>query len=152
MSGSHRFPDQPRRKAGPSATRSQTLRRTAAVKSVLAGNARAMTHGIRSELVTRPDVQTEIALLYAANPGLDPIADRRLVELAAMTNVRLVRCVLALDEQGHDRVLTAYFSKLAPLAERLERQLNERVRQRVGEGRTSAPDPLAQYKRPRAAW
>lgn len=134
----------------PSLTRSQTLRRTMAVKAAMAGNGYAMTHGVRTALVSRPDVQTEIALLFAVEPALDPVRDRRLVELCAMTNIRLVRCDLAMEEHGETAVLTGYRSRLGPLAERLERQLHERAREREAARRAAAADPDAAFRYPRA--
>jgi len=81
---------------GASVTRSASVKRARAVQEVLRGNVRAFRHGIFADVLNGPDVQTEVALTYAARPLLDPIADRRLVELLATTNVQRQRCLVAM--------------------------------------------------------
>ena len=101
------------------------------VEELLKGNARALRHGVFASVANQPDVQIEVALIYAARPLLDPIADRRLVELLASTNVQRQRALLAMQSEGLSALLTAYDSRLAALVERLERAVHERERERA---------------------
>jgi hypothetical protein len=92
------------------------------------------------------DVQTEVALIYAARPLLDPIADLRLVELLATNNVQRNRCLIAMLEAGLTQLLTAYDARLAALVERLERAVHDREKERAAVARQK-PANLAEYRR-----
>lgn len=106
-----------------------------------------MTHGIFSETLLAPDVATEIALTYASHPSLDPIADRRLVELASTVRVQRHRCLVAIERDGLTQPLTSYDRALAALEERLERSVRERERERVRDWRSRPTVNLADYQR-----
>ena|SRR2546423_12149043 len=100
------------------------------VQEIRRGNANAWRHGVFSVIGNQLDVQTEVALVFASHPLLDPIADRRLVELYATTNVQRMRCLIAMSEHGLTAQLTSYDSRLAALVERLERAVHEREQER----------------------
>lgn len=127
-----------------SATRSASVKRARAVQEVLRGNVRAFKHGIFARVLDASDVQTEVALIFAARPLLDPIADRRLVELLATTNVQRQRCLVAMQTDGLTSQLTAYDARLAALVERLERAVHERERERLIAAR-ERPVDLSRY-------
>lgn len=91
-------------------------------------------------------VAVEVALTYAARPGLDPIRDRRLVEHYALASIQLRRAHLMIESEGITEHLGAFISKTGPLVERLEADLEERERLRRAEAARSAPDPLARYR------
>ena len=137
------------RKARPSLTRSASLSRARHVQEVLRGNTRSMRHGVFADVLNAPDVQTEVALIYAARPMLNAIADRRLVELLAATNVQRQRCLLAMQSEGLSALLTSYDARLAALVERLERAVHERERERLIASR-ERPVDLSAYARPDA--
>ena len=92
-----------------------------------------------------------MALTYAARPGLDPIADRRLVELLATSTVQRSRALLAMrGTEGLTGVLTSYDARLAPLVERLERQVHQREQERVPLARKAQPAYTTGQYAPRA--
>jgi hypothetical protein len=110
-----------------------------------AGNPIGMRHGVFAIVANQPDIMTEVALTYAAHPHLDPIADRRLVELLSTTNVQRQRCLIAMQEHGLSSQLTAYDSRLAALVERLERAVHEREKERATLRHVPALD-LSRYR------
>ena len=131
-----------RRKTRPGASR---VRR---VQELQRGNTRALRHGVFADVLNAPDVATEVALIYAARPSLDPIRDSRLVELLATTNVQRHRAIAAMERDGLSQQLTSYDSRLAALVERLERAVHERERERIRDQRTQASHlDLSQYRR-----
>jgi hypothetical protein len=110
------------------------------------GNVNALRHGAFAVVNAQADVATEIELLLVAFPGLDPIADRRLVELLATTRVTRVRVLAAIDREGFTSTLTSYEYRLGDRQQRLERDLLERERARLaGAERKPVPDHLARY-------
>ena len=117
------------------------------VQEVQRGNVRAWKHGVFSVIGNQLDVQTEVALVFASHPLLDPIADRRLVELYATTNVQRHRCLIAMQEHGLTAQLTSYDSRLAALVERLERAVHDRERERATVA-GSQPVDLSKYLPP----
>jgi hypothetical protein len=132
------LPIAPKRKPG--------ISRARRVEEVRRGNPGAWRHGVFSIVGNQLDVMTEVALVFASHPLLDPIADRRLVELYATTNVQRQRCLIAMQEQGLTAQLTSYDSRLAALVERLERAVHEREQERIAAAHT-APVDLSQYAR-----
>lgn len=122
-----------RRRPRPSATRGASLSRASRVRELNRGNVNAWRHGVFAQVAAAPDVATEVALTLAAHPGLDPIVDRRLVELLATTRVSRQRALLAMATEGLTPVLTSYDARMAPLEERLERTVVERERLRLAE-------------------
>jgi hypothetical protein len=109
------------------------------------GNVNSLRHGVFALVANQQDVQTEIALTYAARPLLDPIADRRLVELLATTNVQRQRCLIAMQQGGLSQQLTSYDSRLSALVERLERAVHDRERERAIVAR-QRPVDLTRYQ------
>ena len=103
------------------------------VQELQRGNTRALRHGVFAEVLNAPDVATEVALVYAGRPALDPIRDTRLVELLATTNVQRQRAIAAMQREGMSQQLTSYDARLAALVERLERAVHERERERIKE-------------------
>jgi len=139
------------RRAQPSAARSRGLRRARAVQEARRGNANALKFGVFAEVANAEDVTREVALTYAARPGLDPIADRRLVELLATSTVQRSRALLAMrGTEGLTGVLTSYDARLAPLVERLERQVHQREQERVPLARKAQPAYTTGQYAPRA--
>lgn len=140
----------------PNPNRSRSASRARRRQELLRGNTRAMRHGAFAEVAALPDVATEVDLLFAAHPALDPIRDRRLVELLATSNVRRQRCLLAMERDGMTQTLTAYDARLAPLVERLERAVHERERERLVEASKTSGDPLERFRTarrpPASAW
>lgn len=116
------------------------------VEELRKGNTNSLRHGAFAKVQAAADVAVEIALTMAAHPGLDPIADRRLVEQLAETRVTRQRILLAMDVEGLTPTLTAFMSKMAPLEERLERSVYDRERQRVRDRAKGDVDPLARYR------
>lgn len=137
-------PTPARRRA--SLTRSASNRRARHVQEVLRGNTRAFLHGVFAIVANQADVQTEMSLIFAVRPLLDPIADWSLVELLASTNVQRHRCLIAMQEGGLTSQLTAYDSRLSALVERLERAVHERERERLIASR-ERPVDLSAYAR-----
>lgn len=113
------------------------------VEELLRGNTRALRHGVQAQVLNRPDVMVEVALIFAARPALDPIRDARLVEQLATVTVQRARCLEALGDRLADldrqqlSTLTSYDGRLSPLQERLERAVHEREQLRIRE-RTDA--------------
>lgn len=107
------------------------------VQELHRGNVRALRHGVFAEVLNRPDVATEAALIFAARPSLDPIRDARLVELLATTNVQRQRAIAAMERDGMSAQLTSYDARLAALVERLERAVHERERERLKDARAT---------------
>jgi hypothetical protein len=139
-------------KAGPrppSLTRSASNRRTRYVQEAKKGNVNGLRHGAFATVQAWPDVSTETMLIFATRPALDPLRDRRLVELLATSNVQRQRTLLAIEAEGMTSTLTSYESRLAALVERLERAVHERERERIQEHKAATAVPLDQY-RPRA--
>lgn len=121
------------------------IARARRVEELGKGNARALRHGVFAVVNNQQDVQTEVALTYAARPLLDPIADRRLVELLATTNVQRQRALIAMQQDGLSQQLTSYDARLAALVERLERAVHDRERERQTVAR-QRPVDLSEYR------
>jgi hypothetical protein len=130
----------PPKKAKPGISRARR------VEELGKGNANALRHGVFAVVANQQDVAVEVALTYAARPLLDPIVDRRLVELLATTNVQRNRCLIAMAEAGLSQQLTAYDSRLAALVERLERAVHDREKERATVARQQ-PANLEVYRR-----
>jgi hypothetical protein len=124
----------------------QAIARARRVDGVRRGRVASMTHGIFSQTLLAPDVATEVLITYAAYPALDPIADRRLVELASTVRVQRHRCLAAMQEHGLIGPLTSYDRGMATLEERMERAVYERQRQRVQEFGKRPLIDLRQYE------
>lgn len=136
-------------KGGPRAaslTRSANASRARHVQEAKRGNVNALRHGAFATVQAWPDVSTETALIFATRPALDPIRDRRLVELLATSNVQRQRTLLAIEAEGMSSTLTSYESRLAALVERLERSVHERERERERERRAAEVEPLDKYR------
>lgn len=110
------------------------------------GNVNALRHGRFAVVSLLPEVDVEVALQYAARPGLDPIRDRRLVEGFALASLHLRIAAIEIQGQSLTEHLGAFISKQAPLVERLERTVDERERRRLAERAQGATDPLARYR------
>jgi hypothetical protein len=106
-----------------------------------------MTHGINSVVYAAPDIADEAAMIYATHPFLDPIADRRLVELTAVAHVQHGKAVRALEEQGYTTTLVRYESDLGKRLERHLQAVHDRDRQRQRDAKRRQTLDLAQYKR-----
>jgi hypothetical protein len=107
----------------------------------------ALRSGIFAEVSNRPDVANEIAVLYATHPHLDPLADRRLVEALALALVQQRRAIVAMQTEGMTSTLTSYESRLSALAERLERAVHERDRERSpSRSAASSEEILSRYR------
>jgi hypothetical protein len=119
----------------PSLTRSASLRRVGLANSVRQGHARPLRHGVFALVANRPDIDVETALIFAAHPALDPVADRRIVEGLAIASTQHRRAVLAIEEAGtagmRDSVLTHWEGRLAALSERLEQAVHARAIERA---------------------
>ena len=112
-------------------TRSLSAARSRRCWGAARGNQNSMRHGIMAVVANAPDTATEVALTYATHPGLEDLADLRLVETYALASVQYRRAIAAIDAQGMTPVLTAYSSRLAALVERLERAVHEREKERI---------------------
>ena len=122
-----------RRPPRPSATRGASLSRANHVRELGKGRASALRHGLFAIVANLPEVTTEVALQYAARPGLDPIRDRRLVEQFDLASIHLRVAAIAIQAQGLTEHLGAFISKQATLVERLERTVDERDRRNLAE-------------------
>lgn len=133
----------------PSLTRSASTRRARLRGLAQQGNTRALRHGVLAVVLNGPDVALEVDLVYATHPGLDPMADRRLVELYATSQVQRHRALAAMASEGLTPVLTSYDARLAAMVERLERAVHERERTRLGERQSKRVVDLSGYAPPR---
>jgi hypothetical protein len=135
----------------PSATRGESNRRQRHVEEAKKGNRNAMKHGVFAVIANAPDVAMETALIYAARPSLDPIADRRIVEQLATASVQYARATVALSESDNwGSTLVAAARDFGNRAERLERAVHQRAQERAREAAKPNADDLAQYRRPKA--
>jgi hypothetical protein len=110
----------PAKIAPPADARARAIRRTLTARAILAGNSRALRHGVYSEVAVREDVLDEAALLYARAPHLDPIRHGHLVEATARLVVRLRKLDDALE-------LDPASVSLSSMACRLEGQLQRNL-------------------------
>lgn len=136
-------------KPRPSATRSASLRRARLSQEAKRGNTNALKHGIFARVHNAQDIANEAAIVFAAHPDLDPVADHRLVEALAIASVHHARAVLAIDEQGYQSTLVAAARDFGNRQERLERAVHERDRERRKARQASAAVDLDRY-RPKA--
>jgi len=135
-----------RKPSKPSLTRSQSSRRRRLVQELQRGRPSALKHGVFAEVSNFPDVATEIALTFAAHGHLDPIADARLVEQYAIALTQQRKAIVAMAG-GMSSVLTSYESRLSALAERLERAVHERDRERSpSRSAASSEEILSRYR------
>jgi len=109
------------------------------------GNSNAMRHGIFALVANERDAATEVALIYAARPSLDGIADLRLVESYALAATQYRRALAAIDRDGLTSILTSYATRLAALVERLERACHDRERERQAAMRRGPIIDLSKY-------
>ena len=135
----------PAKNASP--TRSLSAARSRRCWGAARGNQNSMRHGIMAVVANAPDTATEVALTYATHPGLEDLADLRLVETYALAAVQYRRAIAAIDAQGMTPVLTAYSSRLAALVERLERAVHEREKERIAQMRRGKVIDLSMYAR-----
>ncbi len=120
-----------RKKSKPSATRAASVRATRRRSEALRGNTNALKHGVFATVAAWPDVTVEVALTFGTHPDLDEIADARLVEQYALAAVHHRYASLRMGSlERFDAQLGAYASRLGALAERLERAVHERARER----------------------
>jgi len=126
------------------ASSSQRRRRDA-----MLGNSRALSHGVFSKTgANARDATVEVSLLYAVHPGLDDLADRRLVEQLALASVAHRRALAAIEQDGLTSTLTSYVTRLAALIERLEQKVHDRERERIHEMRRG-DSMIIQLQRPK---
>jgi hypothetical protein len=109
-----------------------------------------LRHGVFSAVLNDADVAVEVGLIYAARPALDPITDRRLVERVALDHVRYFRACQAIEEHGLTALLQASARDFGNRAERGEKLLHERERERLRDRREAERIDLSKY-RPAAA-
>jgi len=91
----------------------------------------ALQHGCFAVTANERDASVEVALLYATHPGLDALADRRLVEQLALASVQHRRALIAVEADGLTSTLTSYVTRLAALIERLEAKVHQREQDRI---------------------
>jgi hypothetical protein len=101
--------------------------------------------GIHATILNAPDVADEVALTFATHPHLDPIADFRLVEQLALAAVKYGRAVLAMETAGWTAQLIAAARDFGNRAERLERAVHQRERERIAD-HTRAVVDLSDYR------
>jgi hypothetical protein len=89
-------------------------------------------------------------VIFAIHADLDPVADHRLVEALAIATVHHAKAVLAIEEAGHLATLLAAARDFGNRAERLERAVHERNRERARERKAADTVDLERY-RPKAA-
>jgi hypothetical protein len=128
-----------------SPARSLASRRSRRRWEAARGNANALHHGIFAIVANEVDAATEVALIYAAHPSLDGIADLRLVESYALAAVQYRKALAAIDKDGLTSILTSYATRLAALVERLERACHERERERQAAMRRGPIIDLSKY-------
>ena len=128
-----------------SPARSLASRRSRRRWELQRGNANAWRHGVFAITGNEVDAATEVALIFAAHPSLDGIADLRLVESFALASVQYRRSLQAIDRDGLSAVLTSYSSRLAALAARLERACHDRERERQAAMRRGPIIDLSKY-------
>lgn len=133
------------------ATRSVSSSRSRRRAEALRGNVLALKHGVFADVANARDVAVEIDLIFATHAHLDPLADRRLVESLAVASVHYARATQAIDREGWQQQLIAAARDFGNRAERLERAVHERERERAKAAQTvaSAAD-LDAYRRPKA--
>jgi hypothetical protein len=115
--------------------RSLSASRSRRRHDLMLGNARALQHGVFARTANERDASVEAALLYGTHPGLDELADRRLVEQLALASVQHRRALLAIEEQGLTPTLTSYVIRLGQLVERLEEKVYVREKARISQMR-----------------
>lgn len=130
-----------------SPTRSASNTRASRRRELLRGNANSLRHGIYATVANLPDITTEVALIYAARPSLDPIADRRLVEACATASAQYSRAVVAMERDGFTSALVAAARDFGNRAERLERAVHERANERAkAQAAATARPDLSAYR------
>jgi hypothetical protein len=129
-----------------SPARSLASRRSRRRWELQRGNANAWRHGIFAITGNEVDAATEVALVFAAHPSLDGIADLRLVESYALAAVQYRRALAAIDTDGLTSILTSYATRLAALVERLERACHDREKERQAAMRRGPIIDLSAYR------
>lgn len=130
----------------PSATRSASARLQRLREEAQKGNRNALRHGVFANVANSVDVATETAIIFATHEDLDRVADHRLVEALAIAAVHHARAILAIDAEGYKPVLTGAARDFGNRAERLERAVHERNRERRRERTAAESVDLAKYR------
>jgi hypothetical protein len=130
-----------------SPARSVAAARSRRRHDLLLGNSRALQHGCFAKSANERDASVEAGLLYVTHPGLDELADRRLVEQLALASVQHRRALLAIEQDGLTPVLTSYVIRLGQLVERLERAVHDREKERIAQMRRGKVIDLSAYAR-----
>ena len=112
---------------------------------LMLGNHLALSHGCFAVTANERDASVEAALVYASHPGLDPIADRRLVEQLALASVQHRRALIAIETDGLTSLLTSYVIRLGQLVERLEHAVHDREKERYAAARRGKVIDLSRY-------
>lgn len=140
----HRDPE--RRQARPSLTRAASNRRVRLVQEAKRGNVNALRSGIHAEVANLDYVSDELATIYATHPHLEPLADRRLVELLAIATIQHRRAVLAIEREGPDANLTKWEANLGARVERHLQRIHERNIERARATERAATLDLRAYR------
>lgn len=116
-------------------------------EEMLRGNENAQQFGVFRRVTTlTPDIAMEIEATFIRLPALDRIGDRRLVERVAADHVRYMRCLERIEADGLSTALQAAARDFGNRAERGERALYERERERVRDWRSRPTVNLADYQ------
>jgi hypothetical protein len=119
-------------------------------RDLMLGNSRALQHGVFAKSANAQDVAVEVALIFGGtHPGLDPLADRRLVEQLALASVQHRRALLAIEADGLTPTLTSYCVRLAQLVERLEQKVHDREKERIAHLRRGDSMIVLMQQRPK---
>lgn len=129
----------------PSATRSASSRRRRLIQEAGKGNTNALKSGIHADVLNTTAVADEIAVTFATHPHLDSIADYRLVEQYSLATVRYARACIAIEADGWSATLIAAARDFGNRAERLERAVHQRERERIADHTRSVVD-LSAFK------
>lgn len=128
-----------------SKARSLAAARSARRRSLMLRNHLALSHGCFAVTANERDTSIEVDLLYASHPGLDLIADRRLVEQLALASVQHRRALIAIEADGLTPTLTSYVIRLGQLVERLEHVVHDREKERYAALRRGPVIDLTRY-------
>ena len=114
-----------------SKARSLAASRSRRRHDLMLGNSLALSHGCFAKTANERDASVEAALLFATHPGLDELADRRLVEMLSLASVQHRKALLAIEADGLSPTLTSYVIRLGQLVERLEQRAHDREKERI---------------------
>ena len=129
-----------------SKARSLAASRSRRRHDLMMGNHLALAHGCFAVTSNQRDASVEASLIYTTHPGLDDLADRRMVEQLALASVQHRKALIAIEVSGLTPTLTSYVIRLGQLVERLENHVHEREKERQAAMRRGPIIDLSAYR------